>query len=999
MTFGPRIYQFDPALEIDAWASHLPRIAAMGFTWVRVPPLAEASPASETAFTAFVDDAERAGAGVIVDIAIPAGSEAVLATSLAADALRYAERGARGFLCLTASAVPATMWTGVLAELRATAPDAVVIADTLGSSADAIDALRPAGFDYLLNSSAWWDFSSGWLLDQYDRYRHVAPSIAFPLRVEPGTTIAETRTQSEFRYLFAAFFSSGVMMPMGFEQGPDGTLDLAGFITGVNGMKAGVAALNEEGPQYAIKRNGLLAGLVRRTESGTSTAVAIVNPDVSEPLTIDLHRARGIHAVDTLIDTTPGMPPLPLRELTLGARSIRVYASAPDRVALAVAAPPAGDERAHARPCIIEDITPQIDGGRHPAKRLAGEPFRLEASVFREGHDALAAVVRYRAAGAAQWYETPMEPIGNDRWAASFVLAENTQYDYLIEAWPDDAATWTHDIDVKHAAGLDIALELTEGRALFDAARERAGTSHSAAFAALFAAYDAASTNAEQLAVLHSAEAARLLAIAPDRSRSTLSTPALRVIADRRLGQTGAWYEFFPRSQSRVPGRHGTFADSEEALARISELGFDVVYLPPIHPIGVSFRKGPNNSLTPGPGDPGSPWAIGNADGGHRAVEPALGTIADFDRFVARAHGYGLEIALDYALQCSPDHPYVREHPEWFAFRPDGTIKYAENPPKKYQDIVNFQWFGPHAPALWNELRDVVDFWIGHGVRIFRVDNPHTKPFAFWEWMIADIHSRNPDIIFLAEAFTRPHVMAELAKVGFTQSYTYFTWRTSKWELTQYLTELTTAPLADVYRPNFFPNTPDILPPFLQTGGRPAFLIRLYLAATLASSYGIYAGFEICEHAALPGREEYADSEKYQLRQRDLDAPGNINDHIARINRIRRAHPAFDDWRNIRFHDADHDQVIFFSKTQGADTVLIAINLDPFTATDVRLHLPLSALGYSAGEPIAGENLLTGDRFTWYGPDVMVWLNPAETPALIVRIDRRLPLALTIPGA
>ena len=982
---GPRIYQFGSALRVDAWTGHLARIAAMNFTWVAVDPMGAPVPAGDAELSAFAEHASRLGLHTMVELRPDE------------NAGRYLTLGVRGFRCVAPAALPARVWAGIIAEAKSAAADAVFLANTIGLPVAAVDDLRPAGFDFLFNSSAWWDFSSSWLLEQYDRFRHIAPSVAFPLTEISGESIAVSAAQARFRYLFAAAFSTGVAMPMGFEYGADGTADLTAFITGVNAMKRDAPALNGEGPQYAIVRNGTVAGLVRTTNAGRSRTVSLFNPDPTESLTIGGHPDHFLREATHVADVTPGAPPVPLRAATLAPFELRVYATQPDRPAPALPAAPAADSRTIGRPCIIEEITPEIDGGRHPAKRICGRPFAVEASIFREGHDALAAVLRYRQRGMAPWLETPMEPIGNDRWSGAFELTENCEYEYAIEAWPDDFATWTHDVGVKHAAGQSIDLELIEGRALFTAAQARAARAEKDAFAGLLGLYDRAASRDERMAVLFSAEAARLIDMTPDRTQATGSL-IRRVIADRPVAQIGAWYEFFPRSQSPVPGAHGTFADAEAMLPRIRDLGFDVVYLPPIHPIGHAFRKGKNNSLNPSPSDPGSPWAIGNENGGHRAVEPQLGTIEDFDRFVARARGYGLQIALDYALQCSPDHPYVREHPEWFAFRPDGSIRYAENPPKKYQDIVNFNWFGPHAEALWNELRDVVEFWIGHGVRIFRVDNPHTKPFAFWEWMIGDIHSRHPDIVFLAEAFTRPHIMQELAKIGFSQSYTYFTWRNSKAELTTYLTELRTAPLADVYRPNFFANTPDILPPFLQSGGRPAFLIRLYLAGTLSGSYGIYSGYELCENAAIPGREEYADSEKYEIKQRDWDAPGNINDQIARLNRIRREHRAFDDWRNIQFLDADHGDVLFFMKTQAADTVLVAVNVNPFDATNVRLHLPVADLGYAPGEAIPGENLQTGERFTWYGPEVVVWLDPASDPALIVRIDRRAPLAVMIPG-
>jgi len=453
----------------------------------------------------------------------------------------------------------------------------------------------------------------------------------------------------------------------------------------------------------------------------------------------------------------------------------------------------------------------------------------------------------------------------------------------------------------------------------------------------------------------------------------------------------------FPRSQGTQPGVHGTFADAAKRLPEIAGLGFDVVYLPPIHPIGRAFRKGKNNTLDPLPTDPGSPWAIGNENGGHTSVEPALGTLADFDAFVSAARANGLEVALDYALQCSPNHPFLAQHPEWFTVRPDGTIKYAENPPKKYQDIVNFNWYGPHAPALWGALRDIVLFWISHGVRVFRVDNPHTKPFAFWEWMIADVRSKFPETLFLAEAFTRPKVMNELAKRGFSQSYTYFTWRTTKAELTAYATQLARSDMAQFYRPSFWPNTPDILPPFLQSGGRPAFVIRLVLAATLSSLYGIYSGYELCENAALPGREEYADSEKYEIKVRDWNAPGNIKAEIGRLNAIRRNNPALQDWRNVRFYRADDDAVLFYGKRTGGNVVFVAVNLDPFAAHDPLLWFPTGEYGIADDEPYALEELLGSTKHEWRGSAHRWRLDPQINPAAVFRLELPAPRITSQP--
>ncbi len=919
-----------------------------------------------------------------------------------ADIVRhYVGLGARGFRCDAAYQIPGAVWSDVLAAARERAPGTVFAAETLGARPAEVAQLAGAGFDYLFNSSKWWDFRASWLLEQYERFRHIAPSIAFPESHDTprvaaelaGRSDAEIEAEYRFRYLFAAFFSSGVMMPMGYEFGfarkldvvtttpadwEDARFDLSSFIAAANALKAATPALNEEGVERMVRGEGSAVTLLRFGGSSADAAVAVFNPDASEPAEVD---ARA------LIDALDGAP----RDVTpQGGAPREAHAERvslePLEIRVFTRAEPAPEERDRPRPdaragdriVVIENVTPQIDGGRHPIKRVAGDRVEVEADVFREGHASLGAVLLHRERGADHWHETPLLPLGNDRWGGAFEVDRNAEYEYTLEAWPDDFATWRREVTAKRAAGRPLALELEEGRALLRAARERAGTADASAF-------DAALRDATIDSLL-AEETASLLARAPDRARATRYEPVLRVIADRRLAQCGAWYELFPRSQSGRPDVHGTFADAARRLPDVRAMGFDVVYLPPIHPIGRAFRKGRNNATEAAPGDPGSPWAIGSADGGHTAVEPALGTLADFDAFVAAARANGLEVALDFALQASPDHPFVTEHPEWFTFRPDGSIKYAENPPKTYQDIVNFNWFGPHAPALWEALRDVILFWSERGVRIFRVDNPHTKPFAFWEWLLADVRARLPETIFLAEAFTRPAVMRELAKLGFTQSYTYFTWRNSKAELTAYATELAQSELAEYFRPSFWPNTPDILSPYLQSGGRAAFRIRLILAATLASNYGIYSGYELCENAALAGREEYANSEKYELVTRDWNAPGNIKDEIARVNRIRRENPPLGDWRNLKFYRADDDDVLFYGKRSGDDTILVAVNLDPFAVRDVVLWLPTGELGIADDEPYVVEELLDATRHDWVGSPHRWRLDPAVNPAAIFRI-------------
>jgi starch synthase (maltosyl-transferring) len=645
---------------------------------------------------------------------------------------------------------------------------------------------------------------------------------------------------------------------------------------------------------------------------------------------------------------------------------------------------PSEHPAALAGPIIIEAITPQVDAGRHPIKCVVGDAVVVEADVFREGHDPIAAELTFKA-GAGPWQRVTMAALGNDRFRASFSIATNEPYTYAIEGRPDPWATWRRDTQRKLEAGQHVTLELGEGRELVAQAAGRATGALAQSLASAVDAYDRAPDDRARAIVLLDAALAANVAAAPDR-RLTARSPEYRVDVDRKLAAFSAWYELFPRSQGARPGVHGTFADAAKRLPAIAAMGFEIVYLPPIHPIGHAYRKGRNNALEAGPDDPGSPWAIGNADGGHTAIEPKLGTFDDFAAFVATARANGLEVALDYALQCSPDHPWIAEHPEWFAFRADGSIQYAENPPKKYQDIVNFNWFSPAAPALWDALRDVVLFWIERDVTVFRVDNPHTKPFAFWEWMIREVRAKHPDVIFLAEAFTRPKVTYELAKCGFTQSYTYFTWRDTKEELTEYALELAEPELASIFRPNFWPNTPDILSPYLQAGGRPAFITRLVLAATLAANYGIYSGYELAENAGLPGREEYADSEKYELKYRDFDAIGNLNALITRLNAIRRENPALQDWRNVEFYRADDDSVIFFGKRTGANLILVAVNLDSRAARDVLLWIPTGDFGIADEREYFVEELLDQTHHVWRGSPHRWRLDPQTNPAAIFRM-------------
>jgi starch synthase (maltosyl-transferring) len=639
------------------------------------------------------------------------------------------------------------------------------------------------------------------------------------------------------------------------------------------------------------------------------------------------------------------------------------------------------------RPVIIENVYPELDCGRYPVKREVGDRLEVWADLFKEGHDRLAAVLRYREKGAPEWDETPMSPYENDRWTGEFTLANNARYEYTIEAWTDEFGTWRNEVGKKVDAGQSVELELIEGRRLVEEAFER---SHDKRLKETLAGFDASGYEG-RVALLRSEGVSELMGDHPDRTTSTVYPATLEVMVDRERARFGAWYEMFPRSQGAVPGRSATFKEAERRLPEISDLGFDVVYLTPIHPIGTSHRKGRNNALTAGPDDPGSPYAIGSEEGGHMAVHPDLGTLEDFELFVQACRSHGMEVALDLAIQCSPDHPYITEHPGWFKFRPDGSIKYAENPPKKYQDIVNVDFYSEDGESLWREWLDVVLFWVGRGVKIFRVDNPHTKPFPFWEWVIGEVKAEYPEVIFLSEAFTRPKVMKALAKLGFTQSYTYFTWRNTKQELTEYLTELTMDWPREYMRPNFFPNTHDILPHILQFGGRPAFKMRFVLAATLSSTYGIYSGFELCENIPRgePGTTVYyQDSEVYEYKVWDWDRPGNIKEYIGRVNEIRRQNPALQYLKNLSFYAAQDDNILFYGKKTGDNAVFVAANLDPYGVHEAHVQFPIWEFGISEGEGYVVEELLTGREIPASGSWFWVRLDPQSNPAEIFRLKR-----------
>ncbi len=633
---------------------------------------------------------------------------------------------------------------------------------------------------------------------------------------------------------------------------------------------------------------------------------------------------------------------------------------------------------------VVEEVTPHVAGGDFPVCRVVGETVTVEATVFTDGHEQLAAELLWRPVDSDDWQRVPMTALPTDRWTAQLTLERLGRHEFCVEGWLDIWGGFRRDFAKKLDAGVAQDVDAMEGRGFVaDAAARSAGR-----LAEQLAVWAARLKDAEPSMLLDDGLAA-LMAEADARPFALRSRRQL-LDAERIAARFSSWYELFPRSITTDASRHGTFDDVIGRLPQIRDMGFDTLYFPPIHPIGRTNRKGPNNTLTAGEGDPGSPYAIGAAEGGHDAVHPDLGGFESFGRLVEAARGHGLEIALDFAIQCSPDHPWLKDHPGWFAWRPDGSMKYAENPPKKYQDIVNVDFYGPDAiPGLWIALRDVILLWVEHGVKTFRVDNPHTKPLPFWEWMIADVRAAHPDVIFLAEAFTRPTMMYRLAKAGFSQSYTYFTWRDTKAELTEYITELTTTAPKDFYRPHFFVNTPDINPIYLQTSGRPGFRIRAILAATLSGLFGVYSGFELCEAEPIPGKEEYNDSEKYIVKPRDWNAPGNIILDIAMLNRIRRQYPALQTHLNTKFFVAHDDNIIWYGRPDpdgGAGMICVMVNLDPHNAHECAFEVPLWEFGLPDTGDIAVEDLAEGYRFRWYGKEQTIRIAP-DQPYRIWRLS------------
>jgi starch synthase (maltosyl-transferring) len=1046
---SPRIYMINPLLAgpVQDWGRWLDRAAELGFTHVLTAPIFagpslllpgdfdQAHPAlgwtgsAEDALRLFAQSCRGRGLTPLLDIypsqvaaegglaqdrpALfqageagrsldprrygPAAEAAAAKWTDAAEELGafwshwlaiWQNAGIAGFrLDLSGVAMPAL--AGLICHLRADI-QAALLGWTPGLPREAMMALEGVGLDFVFSSLPWWDFRSDWLWEEATVLRHVAPAIApveAPYAARLGASVGDLvlLPAAQRRILrFAAAFGDGLLMPMGFEASETRPWDPRRDSPADYGLEAALAA--------EIKAANTLGatGIPRILSSPDAAALAFVRSDAdlryAETATLTIVntalRRRTTAPLAPLIATVGGrfeaeaVNPATTLALEPGElRMIPLQAHPPvalERPPLTLSARRAAEEW---RRIGIEHITPNVDDGRFPAKRIAGEVVTVEADILCDGHDQLGAVLRWRMAGETQWSETRMRLVVNDRWQASFPLQQVGLHEFVVEAWRDAYATFRDELSKKHNAGVDVSVEMIEGRHLIADAGPR--------LAAVSETLQSADLDS-QIALLLSHDVAALMAEADPRPFAVRS-PAIPVDADRIESRFASWYEIFPRSMSDDPDRHGTFRDVERHLPRIRDMGFDVLYFPPIHPIGRSNRKGRNNTLNAGADDVGSPYAIGSEAGGHDAIHAELGTLADFQHLRDAAAEHGLELALDFAIQCSPDHPWLREHRGWFAWRPDGSIKYAENPPKKYQDIVNVDFYaGGAVPDLWVALAEVVLFWCEQGVRIFRVDNPHTKPFPFWEWLIAEVRAKYPGTQFLAEAFTRPKIMNRLGKIGFTQSYTYFTWRNTRAELEEYLTTLTEGPEADFFRPNFFVNTPDINPVYLQTSGRAGHLIRAALAATLSGLWGVYSGFELCEATPLPGREEYLDSEKYQLRAWDWNRPGNIVAEITALNRIRRQNPALQSHLGITFLPSDNDQVIIYEKAtpDRSNVVVVAVNLDPHAFQAANTEIPFYKWGVPDHGSIGVTDLIAGRRLTWSGKWQRVTLDPVFPFAL-----------------
>lgn len=970
------------------------------------------------------------------------------------------DAGAAGFVCHDPVDLPDDFWCRLLARTREQRSCCHFLAWTPGCPQQLLDRLAGCGFDAVFSSGAWWDFRAAWYWHEHQKLSAIANVLAFP--EDPfgpraasvhGWRDVQTRRLGAVRALrFATLSSNGWLMPMGFEYGLTGVLSVAQHAAAATRLcnahdyaQACAEADMDLEEEVHAANSAMLRGdvqlravsapdapvllMMRESPQGEMRQLVAVNPQLS--------RATSLSADNWMQRLNGRMPDWPAArdgQLAPGEILLVTLALPPEVAADPQRRKKPAADKMRAGRIAIEQVLPVVDEGRFAVKRIVGQRFTVSADIFMDGHDQIAAAVLVRAADERQWRRVVMRAVGNDRWQAELSLDRMGRHYFSIEAWCDVFGTFRDGLRKKAAAGLEITLELEEGRRLVAALVEQAlenGVDGAVidSNAALLKALSPVEVNVgkitkksdkgnednadDRLSLLLSDETAgqiaRLAALSGARAFLARSAVEYPVEAERHAAGFASWYELFPRSQSREGDRHGRFDDVIHRLPAIRAMGFDTLYFPPIHPIGTTHRKGKNNSLTAAPEDPGSPYAIGSSDGGHDAIHRELGTLDDFLRLRDAAAAHGLELALDFAIQCSPDHPWLAEHPGWFAWRPDGSLRYAENPPKKYEDIVNVDFFADEAiPELWIALRDIVLYWVQQGVHVFRVDNPHTKPFPFWEWMIAGVRSRHPQVIFLSEAFTRPKPMYRLAKLGFSQSYTYFTWRHAKQEFIDYLQELTlpdgcgSGP-CEYFRPHFFVNTPDINPWFLQNSGRAGFVIRAALAATLSGLWGMYSGFELCEAQAVPDKEEYLNAEKYEIRHRDWQRPGNIIGDITRLNRIRRENPALQTHLGVRFLCASNDNVLVFVKSAappvrgdqaegegplrfGDNVILVAINLDPFHEQACEIDFPLYGFGLADDARVQVDDLVGERRLSWSGRRQCLRLHPESFPYGIWRL-------------
>ncbi|MDF2114431.1 alpha-1,4-glucan--maltose-1-phosphate maltosyltransferase [Roseiarcaceae bacterium H3SJ34-1] len=1017
----PSIFCFDPKLAgpLSRWDAHLDRAAGLGFTHAlfESPGAIDATPSSNfnDSLPAFVQLCAARRLKPLADIKIggsasspslrcsrdgvlaprisqsinldrstdPALPEDLIAISRSmVDQLIAA--GLSGIRCQSSFPLPLRIWHSIVRD-RDLPADWISIGWLFSlQRSEKIAAL--AAFDFIPSSTAWWDGSSSWLVEEYNDLRPHGRLLAFPhdslIRKRSPIDPQERLAECSFRVATSAMLADGWLMPMAYEHGvinsdlrvytapkdfeqlvESSPIDLTQQIIEANRQQKMLA--NTASYMRQIAHEPHMTTIHRPDRDGPGHMIAI---NAGNRVT-DADLRQSSARIGATIATAPRLAIEPHSLLVLELRPTAPVVQ-PDAEAPSV-------DAAIASPRIaIEKITPTAEDGKYPVKRIVGDIVSVEADIFSDGHEVLAAELTWKPGDDATIERAPMRFVQNDRWIAEFPLLRPGRHSFVIEAWLDRFGSLRRDLEKKFSAGVEISQEVAEGRRLIEAAIKRSKGRLAAGLRAQLKKLD----KTDPVTVLLSTDLLQAMQEADDRPFATGRERSFAVDADREAAAFASWYELFPRSMSGRAEQHGTFRDVIARLPAIRAMGFDVLYFPPIHPIGRRNRKGRNNALTAAPGDPGSPYAIGSGEGGHEAIHPELGTFEDFQALVRKARETGLEIALDFAIQCSPDHPWIKQHPEWFQWRPDGSMKYAENPPKKYEDIVNVDFYAEGAkPSLWLALRDIVQGWVDLGVRTFRVDNPHTKPFPFWEWLIADIRVRDPGVIFLAEAFTRPKIMYRLGKIGFSQSYTYFTWRNTKAEIIEYISELTQPSVADIYRPHFFVNTPDINPYFLQSSGRSGFLIRAAMAATLSGLWGVYSGFELCEAAALPGREEYLDSEKYEIRVRDFDAAGNIIPEITKLNALRNAHAELQSHVYTKFHHAGNDNILYFGKQIAGrpEIVLVAINLDPHAPQSAAVEIPLWDLGLPDDGTASAEDLMTGQRFSLHGKFQTMALTPA----------------------